>query len=405
MHTLEMTQTKTHGQARPRRQRFRRRTQPGAVPGVIVVDPDAPTPRIIVTSYGNRDGDIERQDAARLEDIARMRGLRSVLWVDVTGLGDANIIQGIGKIFDLHPLALEDVVNVHQAVKVDDYGDHLYLAARIAAHAGKHGTEQVSIFLGKDYVVTFGESEGEWSSALRNRLDERHSYLRTRGADFLAYAVVDALIDSYFPILEHYGERLDTIEDQLTQDPPHGIMHDVHEIRSALRALRRAVWPYRDVVNSLLHDPTPLVGDETRMFLRDCLDHAVQLVDLLEIYRETCADMRDVYLSTVNYRLNQIMTVLTVIATIFIPLSFIASLYGMNFNTRTSPWNMPELNWTFGYPFALGLMGVVTLALLAYLRVKGWVGSRSGGNEHGGRGERPDASRYDTHRPSDVRPG
>ena len=300
-----------------------------------------------------------------------------MLWVDVTGLGDAATIHGIGEIFGLHALALEDVVNVHQSVKVDDYGDHLFIVARLTDPADERGTEQVSIFLGTDYVVTFGESKSNWSSVLENRLREPHSYLRARGADFLAYAVIDALIDSYFPVLEQYGERLDTIEDHLTQAPSSQIMHEVHDIRSVLRALRRVIWPCRDVVNSLLHDPTPLVGEETRMFLRDCLDHTVQLVDLLEIYRETCTDMRDVYLSTVNYRLNEIMTVLTVIATIFIPLSFIASLYGMNFNTRASGWNMPELNWTYGYPFALGLMGIVTLALLVYLRRNAWIGLRS----------------------------
>jgi magnesium transporter len=338
---------------------------------VIAVDPHAAKPRIVATSYGPHD--VEQVEITRIEAIAELRGRRKVLWIDVAGLGDAETIRELGRRFGLHSLALEDVVNVHQQVKVEDYGNHLFIVGRLVDDTEHGRTEQVSVFLGKDFVITFQEWAGDWLAPVRDRLRDPQSQLRARGADFLSYAVLDAVLDGYYPLLEHYGERLDSLEDLITDDPPRHIVHDLHEIRSVLRSLRRVVWSHREAIGKLLHDPNPLVNDETRTFLRDCFDHTLQLVDLLEIYHETCVDLRDVYLSSVSNRLNEIMKVLTIIATIFIPLGFIASLYGMNFNTRVSPWNMPELNWFFGYPFAISLMLFVTLGLLAVFYVRGWL--------------------------------
>jgi magnesium transporter len=353
------------------RRRFHRRTAPGAAPGVIAVDPHAPKSRVLVTSYGPHD--VEEVEVERIDEITQLHGRLKVLWVDVEGLGDAEKIRQLGQLFGLHALALEDVVNVHQQVKIEDYGDHLFIVGRLVDDSEHAHTEQVSIFLGTDFVVTFQERPGDCLAPVRERLRNPRSHLRQRGADFLAYAVVDAVIDGYFPLLEHYGERLDNLEEMITDNPPRRIIQDVHDIRTILRSLRRVTWAHRETIGKLLHDPNPLVLDETRTFLRDCFDHTIQLVDLLEIYRETCTDLRDVYLSTVSNRLNEIMMVLTIMASIFIPLGFVASLYGMNFNTQVSPWNMPELNWFFGYPFAIGVMVLVALGLLAFFYARGWL--------------------------------
>lgn len=355
---------------RQQKKRFHRQTQPGAKPGLIAVSPDAPTPRLLVTSY-NEDH-LEQVKVSGLDEIHRLRERRGVLWIDVEGLGDAELIRHIGKLFGLHSLALEDVANVHQQAKVEDYGEHLYVVCRLVDDTKQGRTGQVSLFIGKDFVITFQERAGSWLAPLRQRLEDPHSQLRYRGADFLGYAILDAVIDGYFPLLEQRGEQLDDLEDEITDEPPRSIMQRIHDIRSELRSLRRVTWSHRDTIAKLLHDPNPLISDETRIYLRDCYDHTIQLIDVLEIFHETCTDLRDVYLSTVSNRLNEIMMVLTIIATIFIPLSFIASLYGMNFNTSVSPWNMPELNWFFGYPFAIGLMLAVVCILLVFFYARGW---------------------------------
>ena len=190
----------------------------------------------------------------------------------------------------------------------------------------------------------------------------------------MAYALLDAVIDSYFPILEEFGERLDRLDDDLNSRTAGRVIIKIHDARSELLLLRRTMWPHREAVNQLIRDPQHLIGDKTRVYLRDCYDNVVQSIELVETYRELCADLRDECLSFISNRLNEIMKVLTIIATIFMPLSFIASLYGMNFNTSASPWNMPELNWRFGYPFVLAIMAAVVVVMLLFFRRHGWMG-------------------------------
>ena len=199
--------------------------------------------------------------------------------------------------------------------------------------------------------------------------------LREASAGYLAYSLLDSVIDAYFPVVEAYAERLDRLEDRVIARPSRSSIAEIHSAKHDLRSLRRIVWPLSEAVNSLVRDPSPLVDDDTRVHLRDCYDHLVQIIDLVETYRELCSDLTDLYLSSISNRMNEIMKVLTIIATIFMPLSFITGLYGMNFHTERSPWNMPELNWRYGYPFSLGLMALTVLAMLWYFRRKGWLGS------------------------------
>jgi magnesium transporter len=351
---------------------FHRQTKPGAAPGTVEADPKLPVPKIRVVSYGPED--CQTQDTADPASALAAVGRRAVTWIDVQGLGDAEPILDLGKRFGLHPLALEDVVNTHQRPKVEDYGQYLFIVARMLHSDETLEMEQVSIFLGKNFVITFQEQGGNGLEQLWARLLGGKGRLLQAGADYLAYALLDAIVDGFFPVLEQYGEKLDDLDDAIANHPARETMVRLHDMRSHLLLLRRAVWPLREALGALAREPNALVADETRVFLRDCYDHTVQIIDLVETCREMCSDLRDFYLSAVNNQMNEVMKVLTIIATIFIPLSFIAGVYGMNFNHEVSPWNMPELHWAYGYPFALALMAVVAAGLLWFFRRRRWIG-------------------------------
>jgi magnesium transporter len=292
-----------------------------------------------------------------------------VVWLNVNGLGDVALIQRIGDIFGLHPLALEDAVNVHQRSKLDTFPGSLFLVARIANPGTVLDLEQLSFFIGKNFLITFQEKAGDCFEGVRDRLRKSLGNLRRQGPDFLAYCLMDSVIDSYFPMLERYGERLEGIEDRALETCRPGDLHELHAIKRELFHLRRAVWPLRDSLNSLMREPTDLITAETRLHWRDCYDHAVQIIELLETYRELGSDLMDLSLSSMNNRMNEVMRVLTIIATIFIPMTFVASIYGMNFEF------MPELHWRYGYLLALSIMGVVALVMLVWFWRKGWLRS------------------------------
>jgi magnesium transporter len=353
--------------------RFRRRTLPGAVPGTVVVDPHAARPVLHLVSYGP--DDYEERDLDDPAALAALVGQRPVTWVDVQGLGDAQTITRLGEIFGLHPLALEDVVNTHQRAKVEDYGEYLFLVARMLLPGQRLASEQISIFLGKNFVVTFQEKLGDCLDPVRQRLRKGLGGIRKTRPDYLAYAILDAVVDAYFPVLEGYGEQLDRLDDEISSHPVRETFGRIHDLRADLLLLRRAIWPLREDVGKLLRDSHPLISDETRIFLRDCYDHTVQIIELVEVSREMCTDLREYYLSAVNTRMSEVMKVLTIIATIFIPLGVIAGVYGMNFDPDASPWNMPELRWSHGYLFALGLMGAVAGGLLFFFWRRGWLRS------------------------------
>ncbi|MHB9049429.1 MAG: magnesium/cobalt transporter CorA [Pirellulales bacterium] len=370
--------------SRKKRRHFHRRTPPGAPPGTLVVDPAAPRPVVSVIAYGP-EGFAERQ----IDDIGQVReflGQWPITWIDVDGLGDTRTVCQLGEMLGLHQLALEDVVNVHQRAKVEPYGDHLFIVTRMIRMTDRLETEQISLFVGPNFVLTFQEHRGDCFDPVRERLRQSHGGIRETDTGFLAYALVDSVIDGYYPVLEQYGERLDRLEDDVLQYGNHDIIARIHEVKSDLFQLRRAIWPHRDAVNELVRDPHPLITGDTRVYLRDCYDHVVQLIDLVETYRELGADLRDLHLATISNRTNEIMKVLTVIATVFMPLTFIAGLYGMNFHTDVSPWNMPELTWYLGYPFALALMGLVAGWMLLFFRRRGWLGSAMENKEKRGQG-------------------
>lgn len=353
--------------------RFRRRTPPGAPPGTLVADPAAVGSAISLIGYDD-DRIIERSDIS-VEDVRSIRGTIPIAWINVNGLADVELIEQLGEIFGLHGLALEDVVNVHQRPKIEEYMDHVFIVTRMGILEDEFETEQVSMFVGEDFVLTFQERPGDCFDPVRERLRHHKGRIRQSGKDYLVYALIDAVIDAYFPILEEYGERLESLEDAVVSRPDPDLVERVHEMKRNLLGMRRAIWPHREMINNLIRDETTLVSAQTRVYLRDCYDHAFQLMDIVETYREIASGLVDVYLSSMSTRLNEIMKVLTIIATIFIPLGFVASLYGMNFDRSVSPWNMPELGWRYGYPFVVFVMGAAAGLLLFYFWRRGWIGS------------------------------
>lgn len=322
--------------------------------------------RMSVIGYGSG-GVVERRDC----DLAAIEALRrtsKVVWIDVVGLGDVPLLRQIGEAFGLHRLALEDVVNVTQRAKVEDYGDHLFVVLRMVDPTNTTETEQFALFLGADFVLTFQERPGDCFGMVRNRLRDANGQMPKRGADYLAYALLDSVVDAYFPVLERHDGRIEALElAVLDGNATANVVPELHGVRRCLLELRRAVWPLREAMSSLARGENRHFSADVVPYLRDVADHVVQLIDLLENHREMSASLLELHLSMVNHKLNEVMKLLTVISTIFIPLTFLVGVYGMNFD-----W-MPETKVWWGYPTCLGVMVAIGLWMLRWFKKRGWL--------------------------------
>jgi magnesium transporter len=362
---------------RRRLYRIQRRTQPGAPPGTVAVDPNAHATTVDLFGYGP-DGYVEEKNVTA-ERIVECLATWPITWVNVEGLADAAMLRRLADIFRLHPLVREDVVNQHQRPKVEAYEDQLFIVTRmmsISAPEEEVENEQLSIVLGKSFVVTFQDRPGDVLDPVRERI-RAGTPIRRYGPDHLAYALVDAVVDHYFPVLETYGEKLEALEEEVTVHPDAVTLAKIHHAKRDMLLLRRAAWPQRDALAELSRDSLTLISAGTRVYLRDCYDHSVQVIDLLESFREMASGLLEIHVSMLSNRLNEVMKVLTIFSTIFIPLTFITGLYGMNFDPDASPWNMPELRWAYGYLGALLLMAAVAAFTVGYIYRKGWIGNRA----------------------------
>jgi len=352
--------------------RARKRSAVGAKPGTVTIQPDAVPTTIRIMAY-DKDRVVEQavEDPNELRDLL---GKWPVLWVDVVGLGSEDTLRALAQIFHIHPLALEDIVHTNQRAKVDTYDENLFIVLRIADTSHEQICEQFSLILGKNYLVTFQERPGDSFDLVRAGIRVRDSVTR-QGVhpDYLAYRLIDASIDAYFPLLEAIGDHLDDLDDPSAVTQSDKAFSQLHIVRRELVLLRRAIWPIRDAISELRSEVTPFVCESTRLYLRDCYDHSVQLIDLMESYRDIAGDVRDYYLSTISNRMNEVMKILTLIATIFLPITFLAGVWGMNFDPDSSPYNMPELRWRYGYPMAWGLMVLTVAGMFWYFKHKGWL--------------------------------
>lgn len=353
--------------------------EPGSAPGTIVIEPDASPPVLFLIDYS--DSSATRIKLETPEECTPYLDSESVSWVDVQGLGSENILRRLGQVFSLHPLVLEDVVNVPQRPKIEEYDDQLLIILRMVTprEDGKRFlSEQVSFILGKHYLLTVQEEpDYDPFGPVRERIRANKGTIRKHGADYLAYSLMDAIVDGFFPVLEAYGEELEDLEDEVVVNPSRQTLERIHEVKRELLSLRRAIWPQRDAINSLIRDGNPLISSEVRVYLRDCYDHVVQVLDIVETYRELAASLMDVYLSSISNKMNEVMKVLTIISTIFIPLTFIAGVYGMNFDTDL-PGNMPELKMPYAYVVCWAVMIAIAIGLIIYFKKRGWFDNFSG---------------------------
>lgn len=300
----------------------------------------------------------------------------STTWIHIQGTPEPAQLKQIGQRFGLHPLALEDVQNTGQRPKFDPLPEHYFLIAALPHLEGAQiQLDQISLFLGPTFVVTISSGTTDPFEPIRRRLLAESSLIRGYPPGYLLYAILDLVIDAGFPVLEQLGERIEQLEQAVLDKPDNSIVAAIHDLRRDLLVLRRMLWPQRDLVSALLREENGFIDPHTAIYLRDCHDHSIQVMDLLENYRDMVTSLMDIYLSSLSYRMNDVMRILTVIATIFMPLTFIAGLYGMNFgngNPDASPFAMPELNWYLGYPFALLVMAAIAGAMVLYFKRKGW---------------------------------
>ncbi len=316
----------------------------------------------------------EESTILRPEELAAAREKWPVVWIDVEGLDDPASASLIGRVFSIGDLALEDAVTPDERPKVEIFGHQVLIAARTVRFDGEGiVTDPICIFLGDRYVITFRERQAaDPFESIRRRIRHGRTRIGTEGADALCSLLLDVLIDGYFPVLEQFGDRLEALEEEALDRPTRRTLVSIHDVRNDLMTLRRALWPTRDLLHALGREPTPLVGEHARAHFRDCYDHTMELLDLMENYREIGSDLRDIYLASLNNRMNDVMKVLAVIATIFMPLTFITGYYGMNFDTA-SPWNMPLLRFPYGSLVAAGMMLATTVGMVVFFWRRGWL--------------------------------
>ena len=337
----------------------------GAAPGTV--DPGAEHDAPVIDIIAFSDDGLVEQRVQGAEEIAPILDRWDVTWVNVDGLGDADLIRDLGALFGLHPLALEDVVHVHQRPKVEDYGDHEYVVIRMCTLDRDLCVEQISLFFGQGFVLTFQEHRGDCLDPLRRRIREGLGRVRASPSDYLAYAVLDTVIDGYFPVLEEYGVRLEALEDVVLERPERSVLGEIRDLRHNLLELGRTVSPLPDAVAMLRRETNPHISADTRPYLRACHDHAIRVRDLVDHWRDLTSGLMDIYLSAASHRMNEVAQVLTVIGAVFIPLTFVTGLYGMNFE------HMPELAWPYAYPTVLLVMAAVSAGLLLWFRRKQWL--------------------------------
>lgn len=350
---------------------FRRQTEKaGLPPGSLVYTGYKSVEKVKIKLIRYNESDYSEHDIENVGELESFKNTEGIKWVNITGLHQVDIFESFEKMFGIHPLTLEDVLNVNQRPKFDDYDNYLFVVLRMLSlkqETNEIDNEQLSLIITKEFVFTFQEKEGDVLDNLRNRIKNNKNRIRRLGTDYLAYSIIDTVIDHYFYLLEQIGEIIEALEEKMVKEPEDGNFEEIHKLKTNLILVRKSSWPVREMVDNILKSESELLSDVTYNYYRDVYDHVIQIIDIIETYREMVAAVMDIYLSSLSNRMNQVMKVLTIIATIFIPLTFIAGIYGMNFRY------MPELEHPYGYPIVLFVMLVIGLFMLYYFRKKHWL--------------------------------
>ncbi len=348
----------------------RRRHKVGLPPGSLVPVEVQTLDRVSLTVMDYDAERLEEREVSTVAECLPFRDSPTVTWLDVVGLQDMELVGELGSQFGLHPLVLEDLVNTQQRPKLEDFQEYLFVVIKMLTfdeESRRVDDEQLSLILGPRFVISFQERPGDTFGAVRERIRTGKGRIRTMGVDYLAYALIDAVVDHYFVVLEGLGDWIEELEEEVVTEPVASTMQHIHRVKREMLLLRKATWPLREVVSGLGREGTSLITTPVRIYVRDVYDHTIQVLDTAETLRDIVSGLLDTYLSSVSNRMNEIMKVLTIMASIFIPLTFIAGVYGMNFQ------HMPELSTTWGYPAVLALMGVIAAGLLVYFKRKGWM--------------------------------
>jgi magnesium transporter len=354
----------------PRLVMRRAKQKVGLVPGTLVHVGERKIEKVRIRIIDYDETQLEEKEVKTVEECFPFKDKPTISWINIDGLHDVEVVEKIGKQFGLHPLILEDIVHTGQRPKLEDFGDHIFIVLKMLYYNKEKGeleAEQVSLIFGENFVISFQERVGDIFEPLRERIRKGKGRVRKAGADYLAYALLDSIVDNYFVILEQLGETIEDTEQELAIDPTVATLQTIRAFKKEMIFLRKSIWPLREVVNSLERGESSLIHESTGIYLRDVYDHTIQIIDTVESYRDMLSGMLDVYLSIISNRMNEVMKVLTIFAAIFIPLTFVAGVYGMNFGF------MPELGWRWGYFGVLLIMAIVAAVMIVYFKRKRWL--------------------------------
>ena len=321
--------------------------------------------RITLIDYDEQN--FQEKQVSSIEECFEFKETPTITWINIDGIHEVDVVEKLGKHFDLHPLSLEDILDTNQRPKFEDFEKYLFIVLKMLSYGDEIEEEQVSLVLGENFVISFQERVGDVFEPIRDRIRNSKGRIRKSGADYLCYSLMDAVVDNYFSILERIGDKIESMEEKLISAPTQKTLQQIHKLKREMIILRKSIWPLRELINGLQRNESSLIGETTGIYLRDTYDHTIQVIDTVESLRDVVSGMLDIYLSSISNSMNAVMKVLTIIATIFIPLTFIAGIYGMNFRY------MPELEWRWAYPLVLVVMGIVAIGMLIYFRKKKWL--------------------------------
>lgn len=347
----------------------KRSRKTGLSPGSLIHVGSQYTEESKITLIRYNETFFEEKEISAIKDFRLEKDKQEIIWLNIDGLQDIKLFEEIGDLFSLHPLVLEDILNTDQRPKMDDYDSYIYLVLKNFYYHenGTLSSDQISVILGKNIILSFQEKESGLFESIREKLRNNKGRIRKGGSDYLAHAIIDNIVDNYFDVLENLEEKMEDLEENLVKKPDPDTSRNIHLLKRELIILRKSLWPLREAVSALEKSESPLINKATVIYFKDIYDHTIAIIDTIETYRDVLSGMLDIYLSTVSNRLNEVMKVLTIIATIFMPLTFIAGLYGMNFKY------MPELEWRWGYFGVLGIMLAIALLMLVFFKKKKWL--------------------------------